>query len=96
MASAQVLKVTHLVEDGVKTIGREIKGVDDKVKGVDVKVKGVDDKVILVDNKVNVVIEGTLGTLANLLTNAILNPCTSRGQGNKSPGATDGKQYRDS
>jgi hypothetical protein len=96
MATAQLLKVAHRVEDGVKTIGGEIKGVDDKVKGVDDKVKGVDDKVILVDNKVNVAIEGTLSTLASLLTNAIFNPYTSRRQGNTGPGATDYKQYGDS
>ena len=52
MATAQVLKVAHRVEDGVMTIGGEIKGVDDKVKGVD-------DKVQDVDNKVNMAIEGT-------------------------------------
>jgi hypothetical protein len=50
MATAQVLKVAHRVEDGVNTVGRQ-------VKGVDVRVKEVDDKVA-------VAIEGTLSTIA--------------------------------
>ncbi|KAF8268816.1 hypothetical protein EI94DRAFT_1106963 [Lactarius quietus] len=38
MATAQVLKVAHRVEDGVKTVSEGVKGVDDKVKDVDNKV----------------------------------------------------------
>ncbi|KAF8267806.1 hypothetical protein EI94DRAFT_1700735 [Lactarius quietus] len=45
MATAQVLKAAHRVEDGVKTVSEGVKGVDDKVKDV--------------DNKVNQAIEGT-------------------------------------
>ena len=37
MATAQVLKVAHRVEDGVKTVGEQVKEVDDKV---DVAVEG--------------------------------------------------------
>jgi hypothetical protein len=37
MATAQVLKVAHRVEDGVKTVGEQVKGVDDKV---DVAIEG--------------------------------------------------------
>ena len=50
MATAQVLKVARRVEDGVDTVGEQ-------VKGVDVEVKAVNDKV-------DVVIEGTLTTLS--------------------------------
>jgi hypothetical protein len=50
MATAQVLKVTHRVEDGVNTVG-------ERVQGVDVRVKGVDDKI-------DVAIGGALSTLA--------------------------------
>ena len=32
MATAQVLKVAHRVEDGVKTVGEQVKEVDDKAK----------------------------------------------------------------
>ena len=46
MATAQVLKVAHRVEDGVKSVG-------EKVQGVDVRVKEIHDKV-------DVTIEGTL------------------------------------
>ena len=55
MATAQVLKVTHRVEDRVKTVGEGVRGVDDKISGVDDKVKDV-------DNKVNLSIEGTFRT----------------------------------
>ena len=64
MATAQVLKVTHRVEDGVKTVGEGVRGVDDKISGVDDKISSVDDKVKDVDNKVNLAIEGTFSTLA--------------------------------
>ena len=57
MATAQVLKVAHRVEDGVDT-------VREQVKGVDVKVKAVDDKVDVAIDKVDVVMEGTLTTLS--------------------------------
>ncbi|KAF8262499.1 hypothetical protein EI94DRAFT_1808676 [Lactarius quietus] len=51
MATAQVLKVTHHVEDGVKTVTKGVRQVDDKIKGIGDKVKDV-------DNKVNLAIEG--------------------------------------
>ena len=41
MATAQVLKVTHAVDDRVR-------GVEDKVLNVDNRVAGVDDKVAVV------------------------------------------------
>jgi len=37
MATAQVLKVAHRVEDKVKTVGEQVKGVDTKV---DVAIEG--------------------------------------------------------
>ena len=51
MATAQVLKVTHTVEEGVR-------GVADKVVGVDDRVANVNDRVTVVDNKVTTIIEG--------------------------------------
>ena len=65
MATAQVLKVTHTVEEGVRGIADKVVGVDDRVANVndrlasvDDRVAGVDDSVRTVDNKVTVVIEG--------------------------------------
>jgi hypothetical protein len=84
MATAQVLKVAHRVEDGVKAVGEQVKGADIKVKEI--------------DDKVDVAIEGTLSTLASHRRHR--NPYTTRWQssqsdnnGNESSGATDGKQY---
>jgi hypothetical protein len=51
MATAQVLKVTHAVDDRVL-------GVDDRVAGVDNRVADVDDRVKAVDDKVAAVIDG--------------------------------------
>jgi hypothetical protein len=51
MATAQVLKVTHTVDDRVRE-------VTDKVVGVDNRVASVDDRVKVVDDKVAEVIDG--------------------------------------
>jgi hypothetical protein len=49
MATAQVLKATHTIDDRVKNVddrvATEIAGVNDRVSGVDQRVKAVDDKV---------------------------------------------------
>jgi hypothetical protein len=65
MATAQVLKVAHTVEEGVRGIVDKVDGVDDRVAKVDDRVEGidsrvacVDDRVRTVDDKVTVVIEG--------------------------------------
>ena len=47
MATAQLLKITHGVDDKVTRIDDGVKGVDDKVKGVDDKVNDVSDTVKL-------------------------------------------------
>ena len=51
MTTAQVLKVTHTVDD-------RLKGVDDRVASVDDRVRIVDDRVRAVDDKVVGAIEG--------------------------------------
>jgi hypothetical protein len=51
MATAQILKTTHTIDDRVA-------GVADKVLGVDNRVAGVDDRVKAVDDKVAAVIDG--------------------------------------
>ena len=52
MATAQVLKVTHIVDDRVRGVDNKVGGVDDKVADVDNKVAGVDNRVKAVDNRV--------------------------------------------
>ena len=72
MATAQVLKATHTVDDRVRgvddkilNVDNRVAGVDDRVACVDNRVEGVerrvasvDDKVEAIDNKVAVVIDG--------------------------------------
>ena len=67
MATAQVLKATHTVEERVRGVADTLIGVDDRVArvedgvtsvdnrvaGVDERVNGVDDRLAGVDNKVD-------------------------------------------
>ena len=73
MVTAQLLTLTHGVDDkvtrideGVKGVGGKVTRIDDEVKGVggkitriDDEVKGVGGKVRDIDDKVTVVHEGT-------------------------------------
>jgi hypothetical protein len=58
MATAQVLRVTHTVDERVKGVTDDVLGVDNRVAGVDNRVAGVDDRVKAVDDKVATVIDG--------------------------------------
>jgi hypothetical protein len=48
MATAQVLKVTHAVDDRVRGVDNRVAGVDDRVANMDDRVKAVDDKIAAV------------------------------------------------
>ncbi|KAH9055822.1 hypothetical protein EDB83DRAFT_2675923 [Lactarius deliciosus] len=68
MATAEVLRVTHGVDDKVKGVGFRVEGVnkgvqdvDGKVEGVDVRVQGVDERVQGVDERVQGVDERVQG-----------------------------------
>jgi len=77
-AIAQVLKVTHNVDKGVKNVGEKVDvvdarviGVGAKVDGVGAKVDGVNSKVdsvgvklMDIDDKVNVTVGGTLAVFS--------------------------------
>jgi archaellum component FlaC len=52
MATAQVLKVTHTVDDRVREVTDKVIDVDDRVAGVDDRVAGVDNRVAGVDDRV--------------------------------------------
>ncbi|KAF8492083.1 hypothetical protein F5888DRAFT_1860114 [Russula emetica] len=57
MATAQVLKATHNVDDRVKGVADKVVGVDDRVADIDDRVASVDDRVKAVDDKVASVID---------------------------------------
>ncbi len=59
MATAQVLKVTHTVDERVRGVADRVVDVDDRVVGVDDRVAGVDERVRTVQDNVAVVINGT-------------------------------------
>ena len=52
MASAEQLKMTHRVDDRVRSVEGQVQDVDSKVQGVDNKVQGVDDRVQDIDSNV--------------------------------------------
>ena len=59
MATSQVLKVTHTVDERVRGVADRVVDVDDRVAGVDDRVAGVDERVRTVQDNVAVVINGT-------------------------------------
>ena len=59
MAAAEVLRLTHSVEDKVKVVDDKVTGVGNKMKDVDDKIKDVDDKMKDMDNKMGIVLNGT-------------------------------------
>lgn len=72
MATAQVLKVTHIVDERVKGVVNQIVAVDDRVAivddrvaGIDDRVSGVDERVRTVNDKVTTVIEGVQSSVTH-------------------------------
>jgi len=73
MATTEVLKATHIVDNRVRGVsdqvvgvdnrvagvGEGVRGVSDQVSGVDDRVAGVDERVRVVADKVSEVIDGT-------------------------------------
>jgi len=50
MAAAQLLKVTNMIDNGVREVADNVLVVDSRVAGVDDRVKAVDDKIAKVDD----------------------------------------------
>lgn len=50
MAAAQLLRVTNVIDNGVREVSDNVLVVDNRVAGVDDRVKAVDDKIAAVDN----------------------------------------------
>ena len=86
MATAQVLKVTHNVNDRVR-------GVEDKVIDVDNRVAGVDDRVARVDDKVAVVINGALLPSSISQQENMFNNDVPRGKRGKASRTADIKRH---
>jgi hypothetical protein len=53
MASAELLRITHSVEEKMIGVDNRVQGVDDKIQGIDDEMKGVGDKVQSVDGKLD-------------------------------------------
>jgi hypothetical protein len=52
MATAEVLRTTRAIEEGVTGVGEQVLVIDNRVAGVDDRVAGVDNRVVGVDNRV--------------------------------------------
>jgi archaellum component FlaC len=52
MAAAQLLKVTNMIDHGVREVADNVLVVDNRVAGVDDRVAGVDDMVACIDDRV--------------------------------------------
>ncbi|KAH9069552.1 hypothetical protein EDB83DRAFT_2290451, partial [Lactarius deliciosus] len=66
MASAQILKATHTVDNKVTAVGDGVKGVDEKVQDVKSEVQLVGANVKAIDDKVQTIAEG--GRISNTIT----------------------------
>jgi hypothetical protein len=58
MAAAQLLKVTNMIDHGVREVADNVLVVDNRVAGVDDRVKHVDNRVKAVDDKIAAVSDG--------------------------------------
>ena len=90
MATAQVLKVTHTVDDRLRVVENRVIDVDNKVAGVDdrvacvgERVAGVDDNIKDIDDKVAVIIDGAqpflFGQQENILNSDVPRRKTDEG-----------------
>ena len=58
MATAENLKATHAVGEGVRGVADKVVVIDNRVAGVGDRVASVDDRVRVVDEKIGEVIRG--------------------------------------
>ena len=93
MATAEILRLTQIVDNKVTTVDDKVTTVDSKVMAVDKKVMSVDKKVTTVDNKVTTVVNGKRHVSNSGCV--ILNLRTLvRRQRNKASGPTNSNQRR--
>jgi hypothetical protein len=58
MASAQLLKVTNTIDNGIREVAGNVLVVDNRVAGIDDRVTGVDGRVKDVDDKLVALVDG--------------------------------------
>jgi hypothetical protein len=99
MATAQVLRVTHTIDDRVRVVEDRVLDVDDRVAGIEDRVAGVDDRVVsvddnvkAVDDKVAVVIDGAQPSLVSHQGNRF-NSDVPRGERDKDSHTTNGRRH---
>ena len=92
MATAQVLRVTHTIDDRVRVVEDRVLDVDDRVAGIDDRVVSVDNKVKAVDDKVAVVIDGAQPSLVSHQGN-MFNTYVPRGERDKGSHTTNGRRH---
>jgi hypothetical protein len=99
MATAQVLKTTHTVDDRVGVVENKVLdvenkvgAVDDRVARVDGRVAGVDDHVKAIDDKVALVIDGAQPSPISQQEN-IFNSDVPRGKRDKGSHTTSGRRH---
>jgi hypothetical protein len=67
MATAQVLKVTHTVDERVRGVADRVVDVDDRVAGVDERVRTVQDNVAVVINGTYIISSQPTEKFVNLI-----------------------------
>jgi archaellum component FlaC len=99
MATAQVLRAAHTIDDRLRVVDDRVLNVDDRVAGIDDRVTGVnnrvasvDDRVKAVDDKVAVVIDGAQPSLVSHQGERF-NSDVSRGKRDKGSHATSGRRH---
>ena len=58
MATAEILRLSQIVDNKVTTVDNKVTTVDNKVTTIDSKVTTIDSKVTTVDNKVTTIVNG--------------------------------------
>ena len=60
VAAAEVLKMTHSIDDKVKDVDEKVESVDERAQSVGMKAEGIEDKIQGVDHKVGSVTQGEI------------------------------------
>ena len=91
MATAEILRLSQIVDNKVTTVDNKVTTVDNKVTTIDSKVTTIDSKVTTVDNKVTTIVNGErhVSDWLDLVLNA---RALVRRQRNKASGPTNCNQ----
>ena len=91
MATAEILRLSQIVDNKVTTVDNKVTNVDNKVTTIDSKVTTIDSKVTTVNNKVTTIVNGErhVSDWLDLVLNA---RALVRRQRNKASGPTNCNQ----